>query len=248
MTSKIVVNNIEADAGVSTVTFGSEISASKIITSSGQFTVGTGASIFSPATNTLTLGTNNAERVRVDSSGNVGIGTNTSSAKLIVASAITAAYANQVPTLSNVTNAWINSSSHISGGTFVGAQYNLTGDGQNRIAYIGAITQSASDRKASLVFGTDDGGNRIEKLRITGDGSVGIGITNPLTALHLGGGGNIRLNRSDNARSSLIFHDNSGFNINANSGGDDVVINAGNASGRVILQSNSLTKIGRAHV
>ena len=34
MTSKIVVNNIEADAGVSTVTFGSEISASKITTSS----------------------------------------------------------------------------------------------------------------------------------------------------------------------------------------------------------------------
>jgi hypothetical protein len=28
MTSKIIVNNIEADAGVSTVTFGSEISAS----------------------------------------------------------------------------------------------------------------------------------------------------------------------------------------------------------------------------
>ena len=74
MTSKIVVNNIEADAGVSTITFGSEISASKIVTSSGEFTVGTGASVYSPATNVLALGTNNAERLRITSSGNVGIG------------------------------------------------------------------------------------------------------------------------------------------------------------------------------
>ena len=75
MTSKIVVNNIEADTGVSTVTFGSEISASKIVTSSGEFTVGTGASVYSPATNVLALGTNNAERVRINSTGNIGIGT-----------------------------------------------------------------------------------------------------------------------------------------------------------------------------
>ena len=71
MTSKIVVNNIEADTGVSTVTFGSEISASKIVTSSGEFTVGTGASVYSPATNVLALGTNNAERVRVTSDGDL---------------------------------------------------------------------------------------------------------------------------------------------------------------------------------
>ena len=31
MTSKIVVNNIEADAGVSTVTFGSKISSSEFV-------------------------------------------------------------------------------------------------------------------------------------------------------------------------------------------------------------------------
>jgi hypothetical protein len=73
MTSRIVVNNIEADAGVSTVTFGSEISASRVTTSSGQFTVGTGASVYSPATNVLSLGTNNTEKVRIDSSGNFNL-------------------------------------------------------------------------------------------------------------------------------------------------------------------------------
>jgi hypothetical protein len=78
---------------------------------------------------------------------------------------------------------------------------------------------------------------------ITGSGDVGIAITNPQTALHLGGGGNIRLNRADNARSSIIFHDNTGFNINANTSGDDVIINAGNVSGRILLQNNSSTTL-----
>jgi len=49
MTSKIVVNNIEADSGINTITFGSEISATKITTSSpSQFSSGlnvTGGSV-----------------------------------------------------------------------------------------------------------------------------------------------------------------------------------------------------------
>ena len=43
--------------------------------------VGTGASISSPATNVLTLGTNNVEVARFDSSGNLGIGTASPSEK-----------------------------------------------------------------------------------------------------------------------------------------------------------------------
>ena len=86
MTSKIIVNNIEADSGVSTVTFGSNIQGNLIgnvtgnVNSTGVTTVtslriGTGASISSPATNVLALGTNNVESVRIDSSGNLGINT-----------------------------------------------------------------------------------------------------------------------------------------------------------------------------
>ena len=40
-----------------------------------EITVGTGASIFSPAGNTLTLGTNNVERIRIKNDGKVGIAT-----------------------------------------------------------------------------------------------------------------------------------------------------------------------------
>ncbi len=90
-------------------------------------------------------------------------------------------------------------------------------------------------------------GTTSQPLQVTGgayvSGSFGIGITNPQTALHLGGGGNIRLNRSDNSRSSIIFHNNDGFNINANTVGDDVIINAGNVSGRILLQNNSSSSL-----
>ena len=48
------------------------------------FNVGTGASIYSPSDNVLTLGTNNSERLRISSGGSVGIGTDNPSAKLHV--------------------------------------------------------------------------------------------------------------------------------------------------------------------
>ena len=51
------------------------INATGLSTFSGGINVGTGASISSPATNVLTLGTNNAERIRVGAAGSVGIGT-----------------------------------------------------------------------------------------------------------------------------------------------------------------------------
>jgi len=54
MTSKIIVNNIESDTGVSTVTISSPVNLSGGITGSG-FSVGTGTSISSPSANTLRI-------------------------------------------------------------------------------------------------------------------------------------------------------------------------------------------------
>ena len=74
MTSRIIVNNIQSDTGVSTITISSPIALSGGVTGGG-FAVGTGASIGSPATNVLTVSTNNVERIRVGAAGSIGIGT-----------------------------------------------------------------------------------------------------------------------------------------------------------------------------
>ena len=79
MTSKIIVNTIEADTGISSVTFASNINLqndSSILVSSSGVTLGTGSTIAAPSANELALSTNSAERFRIDSNGNIGIGVN----------------------------------------------------------------------------------------------------------------------------------------------------------------------------
>jgi len=80
MASEIRVNQIQNRSGLSTVTFsdtGVVISGITTITdlrtTGGALIVGTGASVYSPTTNVLSLGTNNTEKVRIDSSGNFNL-------------------------------------------------------------------------------------------------------------------------------------------------------------------------------
>ena len=77
MTSKIIVNQIEGDVGVSSVTFNDTIygSVEGNVTGNvtGDITVGTNATI-SGSTNTITASTVGTERVRVTGTGSVGVG------------------------------------------------------------------------------------------------------------------------------------------------------------------------------
>ena len=67
---------------ISPIGSGSTITVTATETKTGNITIGTGSSIFSPAGNTLVLGTNNLERIRIKNDGKVGIGTNNPTAKL----------------------------------------------------------------------------------------------------------------------------------------------------------------------
>ena len=72
MTSEIRTNSIKSRAGLSTVTLtdsGPMFSGITTFVDNSGFNIGTGSSIFSPATNTLTFGTNLNERLRIDSNG-----------------------------------------------------------------------------------------------------------------------------------------------------------------------------------
>ena len=65
MTSKIIVNTIEADTGISSVTFASNINLqndSSVLVSSSGVTLGTGSTIAAPSANEITLSTNSAEK------------------------------------------------------------------------------------------------------------------------------------------------------------------------------------------
>ena len=59
---------------ISPIGSGSTITVTATETKTGAITIGTGSSIFSPAGNTLVLGTNNLERIRIKNDGSVGIG------------------------------------------------------------------------------------------------------------------------------------------------------------------------------
>ena len=74
--STLKTNNIEhLDASTPSIqtTIGGGTILAGVTTVSDALSVGTGTSISSPATNELALGTNGAERLRIDSGGNVGI-------------------------------------------------------------------------------------------------------------------------------------------------------------------------------
>ena len=80
MTSEIRANSITSRAGMSTVTMtdsGPMFSGITTFVDNSGFTfgVGGGTSIFTPATNVLTFGTNNTEKIRIDASGHMhGVG------------------------------------------------------------------------------------------------------------------------------------------------------------------------------
>ena len=76
MTSEIRTNSLTSRAGLSTVTLtdsGPMFSGITTFVDNSGFNLGTGSSIFTPASNTLTFGTNSSERLRIGSSGQIGL-------------------------------------------------------------------------------------------------------------------------------------------------------------------------------
>ena len=118
-----------------------------------EITVGTGASIFSPAGNTLTFGTNNVERIRIKNDGKVGIGTNNPS--------------NALDVQGGTTNTAI-----VARSTDAKAQVSLV---DNATTSVGSVCIGAEGDALFLTSGS--GGT--ERLRIASNGDFGFNDTSP---------------------------------------------------------------------
>jgi len=135
----------------------------------------TDTGVFFPAANTMALSTGGTEKVRVDSAGNVGIGTNNPATKLVV---------------SDTTGATIRINSTKDGTWTVGESFgalefygdDTSGPGPAPRAVIEAVSASTFGVSANLVFKTSGGvGAASECMRIDLAGNVLVGTTSNLS-------------------------------------------------------------------
>ena len=128
----------------------------------------------------MTFRVNASERLRIDSSGRLGLGTSSPAAlwhlRSDANSAVTHLY------LQN-RNAGASAQSRIA---FTDSANDLS---DNRHAYIGAVTTGAGQNGNSFVIATNpNGGSAQERVWVSSTGNVGIGTTSPATTLSVNGG------------------------------------------------------------
>ena len=179
MSSEIRVNSLSSRTGLSTVTFtdtGPIFSGITTFQDNSGFNIGTGTSISSPASNTITLGTNSAERLRIDSAGRLKVGTTndiiwnqtSEDGVVIEQSGATQIVRNgDVPLL--VTR-------NTSTGQIV--KFSQAGTERGSILYDGDFGIASA---GNLTFDTSS----TERLRINSAGSVGIGTDSMTSALQI---------------------------------------------------------------
>ena len=154
MTSKLVVNTIESDTGISSVSFASSISmssTSKFHFSDAGIDIGADTNINRPAAGVLGFNINGSEKVRINSSGRLGLGTDNPDTSLTIQS----------------------------GGDAQMSLKNSSGTTKAYVGTAGAFGSASTDDlrirsdSSNIVFGFSGA----EKLRINSYGKVGLGTT-----------------------------------------------------------------------
>ena len=206
------VNTIQPIGSGTTVT----VAATELKTSN-FITVGTGASVTSPSANVLTLGTNNAERFRIASNGNTGIGTNNPGSNKLQIQGSSAFYGN-----GGASATWGDTS-------YLGA---LSFDGSAQ-----PVIRAASSK--ALIFQVNQS---TEALRITSAGLVGVNCT-PLSQFQVKGGtnANIALTTMSSEAAIEAFNDAGSANVSLRLRGSDLKFFTGSTQ-RLSIKSDA--KIG----
>ena len=141
----------------------------------------------------MAFGTNNTERLRIDSSGNVGIGTSSPDVNLSVFGSTAV-------------------------GADVGGEISIGGfyDGSSKTSYgsIAGVNQNGTgNTSGQLLFKTRTNfGSLTERMRIDSSGNVGIGTSSPSGALHISRSDDARLKLTDTGDSCTFMVRSDGAN------------------------------------
>ncbi len=191
MTSKLVVNTIEADTGISSVSFASSISLSSTSVfhfSDAGVNIGADTNISRAGNGILAFNINSSEKVRINSNGQLGIGINPTHTLEILSGAD---HQNVIMVRGNDAT----------------TEYAGMGVYNGYAVFTGGGVGSTS---AGIIFRTAASGNETERLRITSDGKFGFGTSSPDQTVHIhkGSAGSI-----DSTANTVLTLENSTTNV-----------------------------------
>jgi hypothetical protein len=156
---------------------------------------------YNNSNDSMTFNTNGDERLRIDSTGNVGIDQSSPRSKLDVFETVTG---NQ--TAIRIGNTNTPTSANDKRLEFVDGTGTSEGTNKYTYGYVQGYREGGSNSGA-LIFGTkpDNASAPSERLRITSSGNVGIGLTNPSAKLDINGSDNtfIRLHNTSTGRQGI---------------------------------------------
>lgn len=185
--------------------YGSGTVQARIQSASGgdiRFSADTFGRVGTYSASDLALLTSGTEKVRITTAGNVGIGTTTPNGRLDIRET------NRVFDNYGNLNVFTTDSAatNIGGSIGLGGVNSSGGTSPYPFAKIQGIKEgSASTYNGALLFGTTNTNSSIsEKMRITSAGFVGIGITAPLTELHVAATTDTEIRASENTNNNYI--------------------------------------------
>ena len=191
------------------------------------------------ASNLLRFGTSGTERMRIASSGNVGIGTSSPDALLHTSVSF------GTSAIFGATNTGYGSSNEviIVGGSDTNSGLQLKQNGVTNSA--GALSYIYNQNNAAMLFGT----NNTERMRIDSSGNVGIGTDSPSYSIHTkSSSGGVGLIESTSSNSDLYFKD-SGTTYNYSNGigsvGNALRFRSGDGSEAMRIDSSGNVLVGK---